>query len=327
MADNRPDVYEEGGQVVYRASSVGQCVRALVASGLGEQEVFGADRRALLDRSAAEGNLHEQAVIDKLVGEGWKVIHAQETVEIPVIPGVIVRGHTDGVLQSPHHPNPQVLLEVKSMSTKQFDKWMKRRFDAFPKYAFQISAYMRAHPDLDALYVVKRREDGLLDRSALSHSLPPVQWSVIRKKITTAERWRRKGELPPCDVKDQWGCPFFYLHEEADLEEVVIPDDEIRMALEGLIADFVALKEKERLGEEAGELRKKEVSPEILRLLSGDYLHVEVGGTIYKVTKSGTTRSWVDMAAMREDGHGDLLDAYTKTRRVEYPLVREVKEK
>ena len=328
MADNRPDVYvEKDGRVIYRASSVGQCVRALVASGLGEVALFGADRKALLERSADEGNLHEDAVRSKLEGEGWTVHSTQDEIDVPVIPGVFLRGHTDGVISKPGVTvSDQALLEVKSMSTKQFDKWIKKRFRDFPKYAYQISAYMKGYPGLDAYYVVKRREDGLLDRTVIPHSTPPIQWSTIRKKITTAERWRRKGELPPCDVKNQWGCPFFYLHEEDDFEEAVIPDDEVRKVLEGLVADFVGLKESEKVGKEAGDIRKQEISPEILNLLSGDYVYVEVGGVTYKVTKSGTTRSWVDMAAMREDGHGELLDSYTKTKRIQYPLVKEVKK-
>lgn len=328
MADHRPDVYEEGARVVYRASSIGQCVRALVASGLGESSVYGADRQALLDRSAEEGNLHEEAVRERLRSEGWTIHSTQEEVEIPVIPGVIIRGHTDGVISKfGETVSDRALLEVKSMSTKQFDKWMRKKWGEFEKYAWQITAYMAGYPGLDCYYVVKRREDGLMDRTVIPASQPPADWKAIKKKVVTAERWRRKKELPPCDVKNQWGCPFFYLHEEDNFEEIEIPDDEARAVLEQLVAEFVSLKEKERIGMEAADVRKKEISPEIFGLVPGDYIHIEVAGTLYKITKSGQTKSWVDLAAMREDGHGDLLDRYAKTTRIAYPLVREVKKK
>lgn len=322
MADNRPDVYEDGDVTVYRASSVGQCVRALVASGLGEEEAFGAERKALLERSAAEGNLHEDAVRERLVSEGWDVVSTQEEVEIPVVPGVIVRGHTDGVLaQGPF----QVLLEVKSMSTKQFDKWIKKGFREFVKYAWQITCYMQAHPGLNVLYAVKRREDGMIDRTIIPHDEPPIEWKKIKSKILTAESWRRRGELPPCDVKNQWGCPFWYLHEEDGVAEGEIPDDETMVLLQSLLAEYAALKEREQIGDEAADKRKYEINPELMNLIPGDYVHVEVGGETYKVTKSGQTRSWVDLDGMREDGHGPLLDSYTKTKKITYPLVKKVK--
>ena len=327
-ADHRPDVYVDqnaGGVVVYRASRIGSCIRGLVAAGLDYDEQRPANVKELLRTSADEGNLHEAAVIEKLIADGYELVVAQDEVDIPVIPGVVIRGHTDGILRKPGAFNgDKGLLEVKSMSKDQFKKWQGGRFRTFTMYAWQASVYMRAYHGFDCLYVVKDRNNGTLDITLIPASSPPVPWADIKKKVVTAERWRRKGELPPCDVKNTWGCPFFYLHDEEESGEGFIEDADAEAALRELLIQYREFKPVEDAGKEAERIRKEQLSDPIYSLIPGDSVQIDVDGQWYKLTKSGQTRSWVDTEAMRRDGHETLLEQYTQTKRINYPLIREV---
>jgi hypothetical protein len=237
LGDNRPSVYLEGENVIYRASSLGSCVKYLVASSLGYEDQRGAKWDDLLERSAEEGNLHEDAVIAKLkTTEQVDVLHQQDEIQVQVIPKVFIRGHCEGVLNYPDRPNE--LLEIKSMSTKQFAKWQNHQFGAFERYAWQISCYMQAFPDYDVRYIVKRREDGYMVELTIPAHEPPIPLSVIRKKVLIAEKYRRKGQLPPCDIANQWGCPVWYLHDEEEDQEIEPLTEEMVTILGELAAEY-----------------------------------------------------------------------------------------
>ena len=330
MADNRPNVYEENGVMVYRASSIGMCVRALVALGRDNyEEAMGKERVDLLKRSAEEGDLHEEGVRQKLIREGWKVLSTQDVVEIPIIKGVIIRGHTDGVLLPPAgQPLHETLLEVKSMSNKVFDRWIKQGFDGFLKYAYQISTYMQAHPNRDVLYVAKRREDGLEDRRIIPANAPPVNFKVIRQKILTAESHRRKrSSFPACDVskQDQWWCPLWYLHDEAEEEDIAEMSAEDQAVLSDIIPERIRLKGIEDAGKEA-EKERKALDKEILNLMGGtDKTIVEIDGEKYQITQVGGGGSNWDMTTMQAD-YGEEILKYESPYRYKYPKITKKKQ-
>lgn len=331
MADNRPDVYtEEDGKVVYRASALGNCTRALVAIGRDNyQEAMGKDRVDLLERSADEGDLHEDAVRKKLIREGYELVSSQELIEVEVIKGVVVRGHTDGVITL-STKTKGVLLEVKSMSNKRFDRWVKQGFDGFPKFAFQISAYMKAYPGRDVLYVVKRREDGFEQRTTIPADSPPVSWKAIRKKVLTAESHRRKrASFPDCDLtpQERFWCPFFYLHDEEDpVEQPSEMTDEDKAVLADLIPKRNALKATEDAGN-AAEKERKALDKEILNLMGSTKqipdLETE-DGTI-KITRVDNRGERIDQAKLRADFEEDLA-AYMVSFSYSYPKVTKVKK-
>lgn len=324
MADDRPDVYvEDSGLIVYRASSVGMCVRALVVSGRGQHdEAIGKDRSDMLERTADEGNLHEGAVRQKLVKEGWEVISTQEQVDIPVIKGIVIRGHTDGLMEL---AGDQHLLEVKSMSTKRFARWQKEGFEGFIKYAYQISSYMQAYPEHDVLYVVKRREDGLEDRQIISAGQAPISWKGIRKKILTAEAHRRKRtSFPACDVppSEMYWCPFWYLHDEKIDEDATEMTDEMRQILIELVPRRMELSEIEQQGKDAAEARKS-IDKEILNLMGSDRSQVIVDFDedndvqITRVTGGSTS---LDTGKLKSD-LGDKYSEYEKPYSFSYPKI------
>jgi len=343
MADNRPSVYfdESVNAMVYRASSTGSCVRALVASAMGEQEVRARDRQDLLERSAEEGNLHEGAVTDSMKEIGWTFVSTQDLVTVKVIPGVIIRGHTDGRAIAPSnftyeggewsppgdYSGIEHGVEVKTASTKQFAKWMNQRFKAFPHYAAQITSYMEA-TGLPFMYAVKRREDGLLLVDRLE--TPPMEFKTIRQKIVLAEKYRRRNvakrgtEYPTCD-ENTWGCPFFYLHDEdqADLKPDELNDDE-QAIIDGLVARFLDFKETETDGKSA-ESSRKAVQKEILNMISGKQVRAFVNGRKLVVTKTKGGGKSFDEARARAELGDAKVDSYMNSYSYEYVIVREEK--
>lgn len=310
-------------------------MRLMVAKQYEHPEVRREEHQALLDRSAAEGNLHEYAVKVSLQKQGFEVWGEQHEFRIQVLPGVWLVGHGDGFISRDASPDPNReihhnildnLLEIKSMSSAQFAKWLSGRFNNFERYAYQISSYMAAEPDRDVTYLVKRREDGMTDTSFIEAGNPPIPFSVIRNKIITAEKYRRRGDYPPCDIKNQWGCPVWYLHDEKE-EETVELTPEMEEVLADLVGDYLRLHTLEKEAKVAEEERKERINPSILNMLGKEgKAEIEIEGVGYVVRKQSGNGMRVDLEAMRI-AHPDLVEKYEKKYYYDYPVVREKKGK
>lgn len=324
MADNRPTVYEEDGNWIYRASGSGACLKYLVAIALGYEDQRGKKWDDLLDRSAREGNFHEETIIKTLKEAGIEVERQQEEVMIQIIPGVFIRGHIEGLVVL----EPRELLEIKSMSTKQFAKWTNRGFEAFPNYAAQITGYMQAFPELDVRYIIKRREDGHHTEFTIPAGEPPANWKAIRKKIILAEKYRKKGELPPCDTDLQWGCPVWYLHDEDDPDQEVeeLSEEETELLAE-LVENYRELKEIEERGKKAEEERKK-LNPKILNMLGKgtDQRKFKWKGKDYQVTRRKGGGARLDKAKIKEIIGDDRMEEVETKYRYEYPIIKETQK-
>lgn len=310
--------------VIYRMSASGDCVRALVAKQYEHEEVRWEDTKKLLERSADEGVLHEKAVKDKLIADGWEIFGEQDEYVIQILPGVLLVGHGDGFARK---DKGTFLLEVKSMSSKQFAKWISKGFDNFPRYAAQITSYMTANPKMDVMYVVKRREDGLINTTFIEAQRTPIPFKTIKSKILTAERYRRKGDYPPCD-ENTWGCPFGYLHDE-DVEGGA--SAELTEEMEAVLSDLVRLyrefQVREKDGEEAADERKMKIVPSMMNILgANDLVEVEVDGKMWTVRRTRQDRKWIDLDRLRAD-MGEEIKKYEENRPIEFPVVREKKEK
>lgn len=319
MGDDRPSVYQEDDRWIYRASALGSCVRYLVASALGYEDRRGQKVDDLLERSADEGNLHEGAVVRKMEEEGWEIEGRQDEINVQVIPKVFIRGHREGIRT---RSTTTQLFEIKSMSTKQFTKWQNNGFDAFERYAYQISSYMEAHPGLDVEYIVKRREDGFTTYRTIPSVAPPIPFSIIRKKVVIAEKYRRKGELPPCDIANQWGCPVWYLHDEDIGEEAEPLSEEMETILAELVEEYLTLKAIEERGKEAEDARKK-INPEILNMLGRlDQAEVSKDGTKFRVTRRKGGNTYLDKDKVLAMIGEDRIEEVQQKIKYEYPVIR-----
>lgn len=318
MSDNRPIVYydPEPNLWVYRASSSWQCVRALVAAGLEYEESRHPKVESMLFRAAEEGNVHEEVERNKLIARGFSFTDTQPLIEIPIIKNqVIVRGHLDGVMESPD--GVRMLWEAKSMSRKVFEEWDRWGFEKFPQYAAQITCYMKAYPGLPVLYTVKRRDDGLVDEFEID--TPPMDFLDIKKRILNAETYRRQSVLPGCDLTPKYACPFEYLHEEEildfdNLDEETINDLAVLAEQHAMLGDVV------KAGEAAKEERKG-LGGELLEKL-GPHKTVDTGD--WKVSKVEYDRDYVDWTGVQKEASDEmeaLILKHTKKNTVKYPKV------
>lgn len=160
-------------KTVFRMSAAGHCPRALSAL---IRDIEPEAKPAWLEQSAEEGNWHEKRIKDMLRSEGYEVFDEQRELEI-ICPDIRIVGHIDGMVR---RNGKSQLLEIKSMSQYEFDRWIRGRFNEFPEYAAQISLYMHCTID-DVLYIVKNRNNGHIDRSEFTK--PPVNGEALLRSL------------------------------------------------------------------------------------------------------------------------------------------------
>jgi hypothetical protein len=104
--------------------------------------------------------MHEQWIKDDLRKKGFVVFDEQLELKIEQ-PEFILLGHIDGKdIPSPVLETFAELLEIKSMSQFEFQRWQHGKFEEFPYYASQLSCYMTATELNNVRYIVKNRSSG-----------------------------------------------------------------------------------------------------------------------------------------------------------------------
>ena len=149
------------GKLIFRMSESGRCARALSA------ELLNIEAEALpeyVDRAAREGRKHEDWIIEELQADDIAVTARQDEYTLEY-PSFTLTGHIDGIIYD--HSDKPKLLEVKTMSAYEFDRWMRGRFSEFPTYATQVTLYMEATGLDQCLYIVKNRNSGYEDRQII----------------------------------------------------------------------------------------------------------------------------------------------------------------
>jgi len=185
-------------KTVFRMSSCGYCPRRLGYRRLGYEALPTPD---WLATSADEGQWHEQRIKDELRADDIAVYAEQEDLRLEY-PSFVLTGHIDGKVND--HGNEQ-LLEVKSMSPFEFDRWMRGRFVEFPAYADQLTVYMEATGLKEALYIVKNRSTGYKDIQIIKEQ--PSNIHDIEMKLLRVESLVPAGEL--CQEEfdpNNWEC-------------------------------------------------------------------------------------------------------------------------
>lgn len=334
VADHRPDVYEENGQWVYRASSFGGCVRNLVRQAIGHTP---ADAPEFMLSKYEESAALEKPILDALSEQlGWRAMRPAElpryreavdesgqfALELPVSGGV-VRCHPDAIAKCyrldnvngktdlPWKLGDKRVVEVKALSAKSAPFDLSKN----PNYWWQFAIEM-AVTRMKGIYVVGWkdedgglvRQDGKVRLSVAWYDKPPETLLAIKKRaamLTKAINSALEGDgLPECDVK-QYPCGFWSEHEggvwaKPELEE--IDDDEIRR----LVRTVAAVKADLDETEETYKNLRADLHAALLEMGkgAGDY---RVGN--YKVTRvvrAGSAR--YDYKAMRDAGYD--VDAY-----------------
>lgn len=236
--------------IVYRASGLGGCKKALLAARLGYDEIYsaGGGRPQIF----AEGELHEQAVVERLALAGHIIADQQLEIILQIRPyqnNIRVVGHIDGMIHPPlekfANPGYQAsntlwkLLEIKSMGTKEYSKFRELVWDTpglIQKYKWQISCYMYALATEGMLYrpailAVKNRDNGELWLENIDK--PFFTFHQISARILEIEQWVKDGLGPEhltCDVPNFF-CPYSYLHEHDSEYELISDRDMMNAAM------------------------------------------------------------------------------------------------
>lgn len=160
-------------KLIIRMSSSGECPRALSAE---LQGYTPEPAPPWLQTSANEGKWHEQRAKDILTSEGYLVGNEQQEIKLE-FPSFNLIGHIDGLIID---NKESMLLEIKSMSQFEFDRWMRGKWNEFPGYAAQVSCYMTALGLSTTLYYVVNRNSGYVDRFVLNGTPMPISTIVAR---------------------------------------------------------------------------------------------------------------------------------------------------
>lgn len=262
---------------VYRASSLGYSLEALVAPHLGFEPV---DPPEFMQKAFDEGNRIEPLAIEKLRNLGWFIRTSQDEVnangdyqievELEVIPGKVqVVGHLDGILHEGGFADyiiREAVLEIKMMADQSWKAFKKHGWDApglVQKYKWQASCYMLAAKRPHVMVAWNKDTEELAFAIA---SEPFYTISDIATKLQTAESFIEAGVVP--DGCDDFPCPYYYLHPPKDEVEKV-DDGE----LERLLADWLSADSLEKSARVLKDAYRKEILA-----MAGDQATAKVKG-------------------------------------------------
>lgn len=133
-------------------SECGRCPKSLTYKYLG---YTAAEAPAWLMTSAREGKLHEEWLLGELASDDIAVYGGQDTLRIEQ-PLFTLEGHIDSY-ESDHGIDR--VVECKSLSQGEYQRWSTQGLEAFPHWAAQITAYMTA-TGLPCRLIVKNRNTG-----------------------------------------------------------------------------------------------------------------------------------------------------------------------
>lgn len=239
-SDNHPIRYLEGDTVIYRASSIGACERALVASA---RRALPQPHPAWFQEVLDEGTLNESVISDMWDLEtGIPTVDQQREFNLLIgeIDGrdVYVRSHIDGM----NGADPTSIREYKKFRDSTWPNFLQQGVEVGANYPWQVSVAMHA---LTAELMVHGKADvacefvgghyellnggGTPDDStpairAITQveckyiASPPIPLVAIRKKIARVERLINTGfdiMETPCDGKT-YPCPYWKYHDPKD---------------------------------------------------------------------------------------------------------------
>lgn len=235
--------YTMTNKTIFRMSESGYCPRALSAMKL---EYTGDEIPTWLETAAREGEWHEQRIKMMLAEEEhWFMDNEQKEV-ILEYPNFNLVGHIDGmVIKSPEYCSPDdldkdgdgiwYLLEIKSMSQFQFDRWMREGFEGFFEYKAQLACYLFATELTHAMYIVKNRSSGYLQQQFLNRdSSFQDTFKLVLERLSIAHDAIMKKELAPAEYDAQRlecrRCPYtrYCIKQPDDLTP--IQEEELKKA-------------------------------------------------------------------------------------------------
>jgi hypothetical protein len=300
LSDAAIAYYDDQGRAVFRASAVNKCTKALVASLLGHTEM---SPPAAMQKRFDAGHEYEQELLDHVAKHGFVMYGGQGEYDVPLGDTIIIRGHIDSL--GSHREHGVALVEAKTMSPAQYEKWLVNRWrgsDLFAHYADQTSIYWEAIKPQLLVMVVGRKamdEDGNvtgIDAIDLSYYFePPASINRLRARLAKVLAQAKTGIVPDaCDSKD-YPCPFVYLHDEEVKEYAPWSEEEELDALAIAIRDYLDAQAAKAPFDKAMKEARKRIDKEL-----GD--KSEAQSNRYVVEYTQTFKRALDEDAMTADG-------------------------
>lgn len=244
---DRANVYEDdAGHVVYRASSFGYCLGALVRARLGMTPAPPPD--LMLERYQ-EGHDWEREVLAAGLGVDWVEVTTPSALKRfgQVVEGQngerqveaelrwsdkILRVHPDAIVKRGNGGAMRV-CEVKFLAGARVLEMAGATGDMRAvlgdAYAWQASIEMLA-TGLPMLYIVgakdikttadAREVVGIADVLVMEWDEPAFTFRDIKMRVAEVEGWASRGEFPPCPIPFDWPCGFYADHEPREAEEI-----------------------------------------------------------------------------------------------------------
>jgi hypothetical protein len=248
MSDAAIVTVNGNGTIEYRASALGGCEKALLAARLGYDAIPLRPDTPILKTFAAGHRIEDEV----LAAHFPHVTMRQEEVRLAITNRIHVVGHIDGF-------NDGELLEIKSQNQQEFERFELNGWETglFPKYKWQVSAYMLGLGMQPRLRLIRalRDENGEWTGKMSQYLVhfPFYSEQHIRERILKIEAMAATGVLL-ADCIPSFPCPYFYLHDEIDRD--VIDDEGI---------DILAKEYEEARRTEATAKGKKEYTKKALR--------------------------------------------------------------
>jgi len=188
-----------------RASEAGHpCVRFLVLSRLHPELKELHD--VSLQRIFEEGNLHEEAVLQKLREAGFTLIEQQRPLELRKFQ---LSGHIDAKIRIEQNGKPLFIpLEIKSCSPNVFrtikdispEEMLKSKYPWIRKYPAQILLYMLMDGKEEGVIVFKNKSTGELCQKNFRLTDENLEYTEsILQKLEKVNDYVARNELPPVE--------------------------------------------------------------------------------------------------------------------------------
>lgn len=308
MSDAAIVVIAADGTITYRASALGGCDMALLAARLEYEPVRGTPEG--IAKVFAAGHRIEDEVLATLPHVKFR----QAEVKVDVTSRLKIVGHIDGIdIRSGE------LVEIKSQNREEWDRFGRDGWDSglFPKYKWQVSAYMWALNKRLTLIRALRDENGEWtgDLATSRVEAPFKSLADLRNRVLRIEAAAATGVLS-AECTPSFPCPYFYLHEEIDRE--LITDETV---------DMLAREYEDARRREATAKGQKEHARRALRLgVENDKITTHSGVKVTFYTARNPPALDRPALVSELEKHGKKLDDFmtqTSSERVRVTLPKE----
>lgn len=218
---NHASVLSWPERIIYRASAIGGCPRALWAARNGYE---GKPITAKFQAIFARGYEIEDITKTILESMGYKIFNNGYEVHVDLGPiaelrPVWILGHIDCDTRTVDDPQ-MVLTEIKGFGKDYLDRYLQTGIEGFPLYTHQITSYLKARTQSRWRFVIYQKthpsdEDSPTRLIIRDYELPPIPFETVKKKVEQIELVSTTDpSLVTCS--NLYPCEYRYLHTEKE---------------------------------------------------------------------------------------------------------------